>query len=201
MKAPFGTATRSDLWLAVALAAAVIVGTAIDAARRVVEILPNRDVPVEVYFESQQQAIAITGLSEPVRVDLDHATIRVSDLAPASYVSAIAAVVVPALAVIGVMVCISWLCRNLAGSVFFSRTNTRLVTATSLLIVGGWMLSSLARTMASNGALATVSPEAADVSVTMQFSLMYLFIAIIVGSLAAAFHAGERMQRDAEGLV
>src|SRR5688572_3599597 len=78
MKAPFGTATRSDLWLAVALAAAVIVGTAIDAARRVVEILPNRDVPVEVYFESQQQAIAITGLTEPVRVDLDHAMIRVS---------------------------------------------------------------------------------------------------------------------------
>ncbi|GAA3524805.1 hypothetical protein AFL01nite_14580 [Aeromicrobium flavum] len=200
MKQPFGAA-RSDLWTAVVISVVVIVGTIVDAVSRIAEILPNRDVPVEVYLDAQRQDVAIPGVGERIPVELDHVTVRVSDLPPASLAAALGAVIVPACAVIAVMLCISWFCRNLASGQFFSRTNTRLVTATSFVILGGWLISSIATTMASNGALARLSPEAADVAVSMQFSFLYLFVAIIVGCLGAAFHAGERLQRETAGLV
>lgn len=200
MKAPFGTATRADQWLVIVLSAAVIVGTLIGAVRRVVEIIPNQDVPVEIPFDSQRQAIVIEGVGE-VSAELDRAVVIVPELPLASWMAALVGVIVPALAVVAVMVCVAWLCRNLAAGAFFSPTNTRLLTTASLCIAGGWLVSVITTTLTGNGALARIGPEDGGTTVSMTVSFEYLFAAIVVGCLAAAFYAGERLQRDAEGLV
>ncbi|WP_313403924.1 DUF2975 domain-containing protein [Aeromicrobium sp.] len=202
MKAPFGTATRADVWFTVALAVVAIVATVVDAVTRLVDVVPNRDVPVEVQLSTSQQSIAIDGVGEAVPAELDRFTVHVSDLPFASYVSVIATVVVPALTVVAVLVCLTWLLRNIGAGQFFSRTNTRLVTTAALVGVLGWVLTVAFSTAAANGALAqlTTDPEA-GFEITMNISFLYLFAAMVTGCVAAAFHTGERMQRDSEGLV
>ncbi len=200
MKQLFET-TRSDLWFGAVAGVLVIAGTIVAAVRRVLEILPNHDVPVEVFPESDPHQLSLAGITREVPVEVDRATVFVSDLPPASFASALAAVIIPAVSVIAVVACIAWLCRNLALGRFFCRTNTRLVTATSMLILLGWFFSSLAATMASNGALASLSPDSAGFSATTHFSFTFLFAAIVAGCLAGAFHAGDRLQRDNAGLV
>lgn len=199
-KQPFGAA-KSDLWTAVVLGVLVIVGTLVTAVRRVIEIAPNQDVPVDVTVTPQQRPISIDGVGEAVPVELDSGTVIVSDLPVWSHLAALAAVVVPALAVIAVALCVAWLCRNLASGVFFSGTNTRLVTATSLVILAGWLLTTVATTVAANGAYRRLSDGSGEFEVTMDLSFFYLFVAMVVGCLAGAFRAGERLQRDTAGLV
>ena len=200
MKAPLGTATRSDQWLVIVLSAIVSVTTLWTAARRVVEILPNEDVPVDVQFDPTTQPITIEGVGT-VSAEIDHATVTVPDLPIVSWLAALGGVIVPALAIVGIMVCVAWLCRHLMTGEFFSRTNTRLLTSISMLIVLGWVADLMGRTFAGNSALARLAEDGEGFALSTTLPLQYLFVAIVVGCIAAAFHAGERMQRDAEGLV
>lgn len=202
MKAPFGTATRADVWFTVVLAVVAIVATVVDAVTRLVDVVPNRDVPVEVQLATSTQSIAIEGVAESVPAELDRFTVHVSDLPFATYVSVIGTVVVPAFTIVAVLVCLTWLLRNIGAGQFFSRTNTRLVTTAALVSILGWVLTLAFSTFAANGALAqlTTDPEA-GFEITMNISFLYLFAAMVAGCVAAAFHTGERMQRDSEGLV
>ena len=202
MKAPFGTATRSDVWLTLALAAVGIVATLWEAVARLVGVVPNRDVPLEVQVMSSTQAIAIEGVADVVPVELDRFTVHVSDLPPGTYIAAIGAVVVPAVTVVTVLACLAWLLRNIGAGRFFSRLNTRLVTTAALATAVGWLLTTALKTAAANGALARLSTDdRAGFEVTMSISFLYLFAAMVAGCVAAAFHTGERVQRDSEGLV
>ena len=202
MKAPFGTATRSDVWFTLALAVVGIVGTLWQVIDRLLEIVPNRDVPVDVQMATSRQSIAIDGVGDAVPADIDSFTVHVSDLPPGTFIAAIGAAVVPAVTVITVLVCLAWLLRNIGSGQFFSPRNTRLVTTAALVTVIGWLLTTVLDTAAANGALALLSPpDRANFTVSMSVSFLYLFAAMVAGCVAAAFHTGERMQRDSEGLV
>lgn len=200
MKAPLGTATRSDQWLVIVLSVMVSVATIVTAVRRVVEILPNRDVPVDVEFATTTQPITIEGVGT-VSAQIDRATVTAPDLPIASWLAALGGVIVPALAIVAIMVCVAWLCRHLMAGEFFSRTNTRLLTSISMLILVAWVANLVGTTLAGNGALARLADDGEGFALSTTLPLQYLFVAIVVGCIAAAFHAGERMQRDAEGLV
>jgi len=202
MKAPFGTATRSDVWLTLALALVGIIATLWDAIARLAEVLPNQDVPVDVQVTASAQTLAIEGVGRAVPAEVDRFTVHVSDLPPGTYIAAIAAAVVPAAAVITVLVCLAWLLRNIGAGHYFSRRNTRLVTTAALATVVGWLLTAVASTAAGNGALALLSEDPdAGFRITVSISFLYLFAAMVAGCVAAAFHTGERMQRDSDGLV
>jgi len=202
MKAPFGTATRSDVWFTLALAVVGIVGTIWQAIDRLVEIVPNTDVPIDVQMASSTQSIAIEGVGDAVPVDIDRFTVHVSDLPPGTFIAAIGAAVVPAVTVTTVLVCLAWLLRNIGSGQFFSARNTRLVTTAALATVVGWLVTTVLDTAAANGALALLSPpDRAEFEISMRISFLYLFAAMVAGCVAAAFHTGERMQRDSEGLV
>ncbi|MBC9225038.1 DUF2975 domain-containing protein [Aeromicrobium sp. 636] len=202
MRAPFGTATRADVWFTAALALVGIVGTLVDAVVRLTQVLPNREVPVDVDLPASTQPIAIAGVGDAVPVEIDRVTVHVSDLPPASYGAVIASIVVPAVSIIVVLVCLTWLLRNIGTGEFFSRTNTRLVTSAALTAVVGWLLTTVATTGAANGALATLTTDdTSGFEISMNISFLYLFAAMVAGCIAATFHTGERMQRDSEGLV
>lgn len=199
-KGPWGT-QRSDLWAVIVVGIAVALGSVWSIVMSLVEIVPNDDVPVRVQLVGEAFDLPIGPDGAPIEAGVDEITVHVSDLPVASYVSALGAAIVPSLAVIGVAVCVLLLCRNLLRGEFFSRTNTRLVVTTSMVIAVGWAITLLFTVMASNGALARV--EARPVYESVQFHLDWYAVlaAMAVGALGAAFHAGERMQRDTEGLV
>lgn len=202
MKAPFGTAARSDVWLTLGLAVLGIAATVWDLVTRLIEVVPNEDVPVDVQVFASQQSIAVEGVGDAVPVELERFTVHVSDLPVGTYVSAIGAALAPAVATVTVLVCVAWLLFNIGGGRFFSRLNTRLVTTAALAVVIGWVVTAAMTTAAANGALAQLSSESdAGFEITAHISFLYLFAAMVAGCIAAAFHTGERMQRDSEGLV
>ncbi|TSD57524.1 DUF2975 domain-containing protein [Aeromicrobium piscarium] len=192
---------RGDLWAVIVVGAAVALGSVWSIIMSLIEIVPNSDVPVRVQLVGETFDLPIGPDGAPVEAGVDEITVHVSDLPVASHVSAMGAAIVPSLAVIAVAVCVLLLCRNLLRGEFFSRTNTRLVITTSMVIAFGWVITLLFTVMASNGALAQI--EARPVYESVQFHLDWYAVlaAMAVGALGAAFHAGERMQRDTEGLV
>ncbi|MFD1861115.1 DUF2975 domain-containing protein [Aeromicrobium camelliae] len=199
-KSPFEV-SRSDLWTVLVIGGVIVVSTLVSLVSRLIEIVPNRDVPVSVDLMGEQLELPVGPGGDAVTGEVSTATIHVSDLPVATYVSALGAAVVPAITTVAVIVCVMVLCRNLMAGRFFSRTNTRLVTSVALLIAFGWLISFIFSTMASNGALALVADRALLDSVQFRVDWVAVLAAMGVGALASAFHAGERMQRDTEGLV
>lgn len=198
-KAPFGS--RADFWTVLVVGTLVALWTLVALVLRLWQVVPNHDVPVTVQLIGERLDLPLGPDGSPVAGEVSTATIHVSDLPLATHAAAIGAVVVPALCSIAVIVCVMVLCRNLMTRRFFSRTNTRLVTAVSVLIAGGWLLTFGFSVMASNGALALIADRAFLESVQFRVDWVALLAAMAVGALASAFHAGERMQRDTEGLV
>jgi hypothetical protein len=199
-RAPWFT-TRSDLISILVVGAAVIVWQAGGLITSVVRILPNRDAPVDVMIAGAPVELPLGPGGAALAATVDTATLTVSDMPVATYVAALGAAVVPPLATIGVTVCVLLLCRRMLAGQFFSGTITRLITAASLLIGGGWLAWFGCSVMASNGVLAQVADRAVAEEITFQVSWTPILASMAVGALAAAFSAGERLQRDAEGLV
>lgn len=199
-KAPW-FARPSDLWSVLLVGGAVIAWNAVTLVRDLVRLLPNEDVQVDVLLRGVPLDLPIGPGGATVAAHVDTAGVTVSDMPVATYVSALGAAVVPPLATIAVTVCVLLLCRQMLSGQFFSQRATRLITAVSLLIAGGWFAWFGFSVMASNGALALVADPAVLDAAERPVSWTPILAAMAVGALAAAFHAGERMQRDAEGLV
>ncbi|RMI12550.1 hypothetical protein [Cellulomonas triticagri] len=199
-KAPW-FARPSDLWSVLLVGGAVIAWNAVTLVRDLVRLLPNQDVQVDVLLRGVPLDLPIGPGGATVAAHVDTAGVTVPDMPPGTYVSALGAAVVPPLATIAITVCVLLLCRQMLGGQFFSQRATRLITAVSLLIAGGWFAWFGFSVMASNGALALVADPAVLDAAERPMSWTPILAAMAVGALAAAFHAGERMQRDAEGLV
>jgi hypothetical protein len=194
-------ATTTDLWSVLLVGAGVIVWNLVTLVTDVVRLLPNRDVPVDVRLTGATLALPIGPGGGPVPATVDVASVAVSDMPVATYASALGAAVVPPLATIAVTACVLLLCRHILAGRFFSATTTRLITAISLLIALGWLAWFGFSVMASNGTLALVADPAVLDATRVTFSWTPILASMAVGALAAVFRAGERMQRDTEGLV
>lgn len=199
-RAPWFT-SRSDLLSVLVVGGAVIVWQAIGLVVSVARIVPNSDAPVDVLLMGVPVDLPLGPDGAAVAATVDSATLAVSDMPVATHLAAIGAAAVPPLATIGVTVCVLLLCRRMLAGQFFSGTITRLITAASLLIAGGWAAWFGCSVLASNGVLALVADRALAEQITFQVSWTPILASMAVGALAAAFHAGEKLQRDTEGLV
>lgn len=194
-------ARPADLWSVLVVGAVVIVASLVRLVGDVARLLPNRDVPVDVLLTGAHVELPIGPGGALVPATVDVAALTVSDMPVATFASALGAAAVPPLATIAVTVCVLLLCRQMLSGRFFSRTATRLITAVSVLVAGGWALHLAFTVMATNGVLALVADPAVADEVRTPVSWTAILAAMAVGALAAAFGAGERMQRDTEGLV
>lgn len=192
---------RADLWTVIivgAVAAAVTVGFAVN---RLADILPNSGVEVLVPFADTAAPVPIGPDGALVPVEIDQAVLTVSGLPGVVVASLALAVVVDALMVLTIIACLGTLCRNLmTRGRAFSRTNTRLVITTAIALIAGTSIGTLLQTMGVNGAFATVSERSYEAMVATA-SLAPYFIATGLAAVALAFKAGERLQRETEGLV
>lgn len=199
-RAPWFT-SRSDLLSVLVVGGLVIVWQAVGLIASVARIAPNSDAPVDVLLMGAPVELPLGPDGAPLAATVESATLTVSDMPIATHLAAIGAAAVPPLATIGVTVCVLLLCRRMLAGQFFSGTITRLITAVSLLIAGGWVAWFGCSVMASNGVLALVADRALAEQITFQVSWTPILTSMAVGALAAAFHAGEKLQRDTEGLV
>jgi hypothetical protein len=191
---------RVDLWTVIVVGGIVAVFTIVFAVIRLAGILPNSAVEVLVPFVNTPASLPIGPGGEDVNVEVDQAVLTASGL-PGSIVAFLTvAVIIDAAMTLAIVVCAGILCRNLMKGRAFSRANTRLVIASAIVLVAGTALGGFFQTLGANGALAAAGDGSFDGVVTSG-SLVPYFIATGLAAVALAFKAGERLQRDADGLV
>lgn len=204
--APSTTTTslsRSDrigmyLTVVICVIAAVVVSWSV--IQRVADVAPGADIPVLVPFMDETAPLPIGPDGAPIEVEVDQAVVTVSDPAPATFFALIAEPIVVGLTTLGGIVLLCLFCINLARGRAFSSSTVRIVfTAAGVLIVG-WVLGSLFRTMGVNGTLAVVSDGSYE-AMLLEFDFAPLFGVLALAAVGAAFQIGHRLQRETEGLV
>jgi len=193
-------ADRVALGITIALGAAAAVVTVVQAVIRIIQILPNRDVPVLASFAETPATLPIGPAGEQVDVVAQQVLISASDMAPITVFSLVAAQVIYALAVVGAVVCVSLAIRNIIRGQAFSSANVGLIGTLTFIVAIGWILTWLFQTMGANGAAAALAGEY-PANTAIPIELVVPFAIGALGALSAAFVAGHRLQRETEGLI
>lgn len=193
-------ADRAAMLVAVLLGAGVAVFTLTQAVIRILQIAPNRDVPVTASFAETPAALPIGPGGAQVEVIAQQVVISASDMAPIAVFSLIAAEAVYAIAVISSVICVSLVIRNIIRGEAFGGANVGLVGTLTLVVAIGWVLTWLFTTMGANGAAAALAGEYPE-NTPLTIPPVMPFVIAALGALSAAFVIGNRLQRDTEGLV
>lgn len=188
------------MWIAIGFGAVAIVWTAVRAVLRVIEIVPNREVPVTARFPDTAVTLPFGPNGTDVPAIAEQVILRVSDMPPVTLVSLVLAEIVGALALIIPVVCVCLIIRNLIRGRAFDRSTIGLIGVASLTAPIGWLVASRFSTMGANGGVAVLSGGAVENTGTGVDPVL-LFAIAASGSLTVAFQAGHRLQRDTEGLV
>lgn len=192
-------ADRSALYVTVAIGAAAAGGALWATVSRLMEVLPGRDIPVVVPLD-ERASLPLGPDGAEVEAAVEHATVIVPTVAPATHFALVAHPLVTGLALVAGIVLFSLFCLNLARGKGFARSNVRIVVAAMLVLTVGWALATLFQTMSVNGALASLSDGTYD-TLTAEVDLTWVFALLALGAVAGAFQIGERLQRDTRGLV
>jgi hypothetical protein len=181
--------------------AAIVIATAVAAVLRIVEVLPGTNVPVYAVFDGTPAEAPIGPDGAAVTVRLDAATIIAPELPVASTAALVIQQVVVMVATAVAVGALLWLAVNIVRQRVFSATNTVLVSVAGFSGLAGAFLAPFFGNMGANGAFAWISDRTFD-NATMQVDLApYTLFAFVVGIVCLVFTVGQRLQRDAEGLV
>lgn len=190
----------SALWVAIFLGAGTAVWTVVQAVLRIIEIAPNRDVPVLASFGDSTATMPIGPGGAEVEVVPAQVVLSVSDMPPITLWSLILAEVVYAVAVVAVVAFVCLTIRNLIRGRAFDGSTVRYVGWATVAVAVGWIVTWLFRTMGANGGAAALAGER-PVNTPFSIEFVAVFAIASMGALAAAFQVGHKLQRDAEGLV
>jgi hypothetical protein len=197
------TLSRSDrfgMYTTVVFGAIGAVVTVWIAVSRLIEVLSGRGIPVLVPFVDETATLPIGPGGSAIPVEVDQAVVIVDDPAPATLFALIAEPIVTGLAILAGIVILCLFCLNLARGKAFSTSTVRLVFIGTGVLLVGWVVGSLFRTMGVNGTLSAVSDYTYD-GVLFQTDFGVVFAVLVLGAIGAAFQIGHRLQRDQEGLV
>lgn len=193
---------RDEKWLAIG---AVIIGAALSLATvgtAVTTLVRNLSGGLSFVapFMGEEAALPIGPGGAAVPVQVQQATIDAPDTPAISVASHVIEAVGGAAAMVTVVLCLTWLCLNIARGRVFDRRNERLLSFCALAAGLGWGIQLLFGTMTINGAFASISDGDYN-NVLAEVSFTPLIATFVFGVLAAAFRIGSRLQKDAEGLV
>lgn len=195
---------RSDavgLWAFMVAGAAIAVWVTWAAVARIIEVLPNRDVPVLGWFVDTPAEAPIGVDGARVTVELEQAVVTAPELPLASLWAVVIQQVVLVVAVLTVVITLVWLSRNVTRSIVFSRTNTVLVSTAGMVGLLGYFAVPFFGNMAANGAFAIISERTFENVIMTLDPFALVLAAFVVALLSTVFAIGERIQRDTEGLV
>ena len=190
---------RGALWGTILIGVVAAGWTLVTAVLRIIEIAPNRDVPVPASFADTETGLAVGDDGGTITVIADRVTVFANDMAPITVFSLIAATVIGAIATVVVIGAVCILTREIIRGQSFS---TRAVGAVGIAVITaliGWIGHWLFSTMGTNGALAAL--DAFEASTQTPVGPTFLFGVAPLGALSAAWVIGGRIQRETEGLV
>ncbi|MEO8528988.1 MAG: hypothetical protein ABI435_07910 [Pseudolysinimonas sp.] len=191
---------RTALQITIVLGAAAIVFTVVRAILRLLEIVPNRNVPVLASFADTPATMPIGPGGAPVVVGAQQVVLYVSDMPPITLWSLVLCEVVYALAAVATVVLVCLVIRNIIGGRAFAAETVGLVGAAMFVVLGGWLLTWLFTTMGANGGASALAGEP-GLNTNTPVDPIVPFAIASLGALAAAFQIGHKLQREAEGLV
>lgn len=196
--------SRSDrvgMWLFAAAGVAIGTVLSIRAITRIVEVLPNRDVTVTGEFAGTQAMAPIGPGGDPVGVELKYATVTAPSLPTASLAAIVIQQVIVIVGVITVVTCLVWLTRSIVRGEVFSALNSRLVGIATTAGFVTYVAIPFFGNMAANGAFARISDRDFDnvvASINVSGLVMAGFLAALISTV---FAVGDRVRRDADGLI
>lgn len=190
---------RGALWATILIGIVAAGWTLVTAVLRIIEIAPNRDVPVPASFADTEVALPVGDDGGTIAAVADRVTVFASDMAPITVVSLIAATVIGALATVVVIGAICILSREIIRGRAFSTRAVGAVGVAVLTAAIGWIGHWLFSTMGTNGALAAL--DAVEASTQTPAGPTLIFGIAALGALSAAWVIGGRIQRETEGLV
>lgn len=191
-------ASRSDVAATAAIGLIVTGWTVVDLVQRLISVFSNSDVPITVWLEDVEAVLPLD--QGGAQVTLSSGVADVSGMPPFILGVVALSAIVRAAAVLAVTGLVLTLCLNLTRGRIFSSGNTLLVSAISAAIAIGWFLTSLFAQMASNSAVNVLTDKAYS-SAQAPIEWTPYLAAFGVAVVALAFRAGERLQRDTDGLV
>jgi hypothetical protein len=195
--------SRSDRWgmyLTIGACTTAVIATAWAVIARLVTVFSPNGVPVDIPFVDEAATLPIGPAGSGVEVEVDRAIVTVTDPAPATFFALVAEPIVTGLAIIAGVVLLLLFCVNVARGRAFARSTVRIVTSGAVVLLVGWGLGTLFRTMGVNGTLAAVSDHDYE-GVLFETDFTAFFALLALGAIGVAFQIGHRLQRDAEGLV
>lgn len=196
------TLSRSDTISLVAfvVAGAVIVVSAMwGAIGRIVELAVGRDVAVTVEFLGSPAVAQLPGGS--LDVQLDTAAVIVPSLSAIGRVPGILGQVAFAVTIVGVVVCLTLLSRNLLRGRVFGRANSAIVATAGLLALIGTAAARFFDNMLANAAMAQLTDGPTDTAVISVEPFPFILAAFAFAVIGSVFVVGARLQRETEGLV
>lgn len=200
MRKRFWARESTDLWTTLVAGAVAAVVVIVVTVLRMLDLFSVDGVAARVPIPDGVPAELPIGDGTVASVVFE-AQITSQELARATVDALAAAIIIPAVAYLAVIGCAIAFCLNLMRGTAFSRTNTRLIFATSMIVLFGSMLTQWTTIMGANGTYAALGGEFDGQSAVMgDFWPAYL-AAIGLGAIAIAFRRGERLQHDTEGLV
>lgn len=191
---------RVGLYLTVGAAAIGILAAIITTVLRLIEVAPGHDIPVLVALDAERVTLPLGPDGDAVDATVDAATVIVADPAPATLFALWAQPIVVGLTWIALLIVAALFCLRLARAQVFTKATAVLLYVGAGILALGWFLGSILTNMTTNGALSAISNYSYD-SVTFGASFAPAIGVLALGAVATAVQAGQRLQKDAEGLV
>lgn len=197
--------TFKEIWnvryaIVIAVIAAILI--VVFTTTRLVSMFTPGGLVVSAKFDANAVLEPVSiGTSQTVAA-VTEAQFVVPDITWLSATALVAAVVARALSYLIVIACAVVVCRNLTAGRAFTRQNTQLILTAGIGLFVGTMLVYLGTSLGLNGVLASLgldAPVAGPNTPTGYWPSLFAGFALTI--LAIAFRAGERIQRDTEGLV
>ncbi len=191
---------RGALWFSIIVGGAITLLSAVLAVFRIIEILRPGPTPVMVKMVDVMAEIPY-GTGQVLPINVSTAEIQAEDLPLASVIAGVAAPVATTLTLAAITAGLTLLAVSIMRGRIFSKRNTRIVIGTAFTGLLGFSFAQLCETMLANGALAWATQNEIDNTVVSVEPSIYLLGAFAAGLIITVFLAGERMQRDTEGLI
>lgn len=194
-------ADRISMWILLTAGAAIAIAIAISAGVRIAEVVANRDVEVVGPFSGTTAQAPIGPGGALVEVELDRAVLTVPSLPIAASIALVLQQLVIVATVWTLVVTLGLVTLSATRGRTFSRRNTALVGTAGIIGVIGFAAAPFFGNMGANAAFAQLSDGTFE-NVLMAVEPFPLILIAFVAALAGTvFSVGDRLRRDAEGLV
>lgn len=167
---------------------------------RIVELARGTDVPVPVEFRGDSVDLPLS-TGGTIAVGLDSGTIVAPQLPLIAVVPGIIAQIVQIIAVVVVIACLILLARSTIGGRIFGRGLTALVATAGITGLLGFSGVRFFDNMLANAAVSRLTDNGIDNAVLTVEPFTFILAAFVIALITTVFSIGDRLQKDAEGLV